>query len=807
MIDGHGEMEQGRVGPHVPGGLRPLIRLASRYVVDKSISRRQLRRLAVLTDTETEIGAFGGLLGAHGISIRTDDASESDERAAEGESEAWARADEPAEPDPAASTPELEAVLHQGAYATDPVARERAVSAARSVMSSDRVTPFSDDCTLTPQQEWGLFEILRDGMRPGQEISADLVRDLPRAGDPYRAWSTLVAHNTRLVWKLVERHTNRGLERGDLFQHGVIGLMTALRKFDVTRGNKLSTYAVHWIAQSIERGIYNEGTTIRVPVHVHDRFHKLRKAEEDLYAQGRRASREELRLATGCGPELVDFYIRYRSAPTSLDALVGDGVTLGDLVRDERTGVPGPEEALAPKFGRERVEGILSLLPEREARVLRYRIGVVDGEPWTLTRIGTEMGVTRERIRQLESRALGVIRERVADVERASSTEGDLSPGAVLDMAIARAGAGTAGEKSIRPVVEAQASPRGPVTEQGRRVLGLVRDPRYTLATSLAALVDDSLRAGAGTVRIDFSPSGGDSWVAVTSDGGRMSSSELRARMRLTGVGRHPGGRSGAPTSELVMASFAQARALTVLSLKDHGDPLTWTWDVSRVDESGQWRAGTTMDREAQRILDRLDLEGQGTVVLWRDVDRLGHGLTFWQQMQEAADELAVLFHRYLERGALRMFLSGRELAPCDPLLWLHPATQDRGLEVLEHDGAKITVNPVVLPHPSRLSSKGDGRVSAFPKLARREGFLIYVGDRLILSGGWLGLPGLDSSDKTSLARVAVTLSPEAAVTWCVDRASQEAHPPPPMARRLAALAEDVRDRSVRVFEKRRPVN
>jgi RNA polymerase primary sigma factor len=263
---------------------------------------------------------------------------------------------------------------------------------------------------LTAQEEVGLSLLMRPDRAVSDELPEEFARDLAHDDERYQAWTAMIAHNTRLVSSITRSYLDQGLEWDDIYQHGILGLMRAIRKFDASQGLKLSTYATWWIRQHIDRGLANESSVIRIPVHIRDDIRKVAKVEERLRVAKGYANHVDIALETGFSPRKIDECLRLRRGATSLDALVGDGTTLGDLLDHPDQTVPGPEAALDAKFGRERIDGILSLLPERTAEVLRLRAGVIDGEIATLEEIGRIYGVSRERIRQIETAGITAIR-------------------------------------------------------------------------------------------------------------------------------------------------------------------------------------------------------------------------------------------------------------------------------------------------------------------------------------------------------------------------------------------------------------
>ncbi len=327
----------------------------------------------------------------------------------------------------------------------------------------------------------------------------------------------------------------------------------------------------------------------------------------------------------------------------------------------------------------------------------------------------------------------------------------------------------------------------------------------YDVPTALADLVDNCIAAGAVTVRIEYSSDPGSSWLAITDDGRGMDSAQLRRAMRYANnpaQDRSEGdlGRFGLG---LKTASLSQARRLTVLTRCAAGDLAGMTWDLDHVRQSRQWTVISEPDSEALDIAERLGFTHQGTVVLWRKTDRLGSGPRMSRRVTEAGRELSLLFHRFMESGRLGLRVGQSALRPMDPYLRRNSLTQDRGYEELHHDGHRVRVNPVILPHPSRLTRQENELASGPGGLLGRQGFYVYRGDRLVTAGGWLGLAGMHNTPHTRLARIAVEIAPEADLEWKVDVRKSTVRPPAALAERLAELAEDARTRSQRVFTHR----
>ncbi|MFF3844292.1 RNA polymerase sigma factor [Streptomyces sp. NPDC002328] len=269
----------------------------------------------------------------------------------------------------------------------------------------------AEEVELARRVEAGLFA--EEKLGTARDLDSELALDLDRLVVMGRmAKRRLIEANLRLVVSVAKRYVGRGLTMLDLVQEGNLGLIRAVEKFDYARGYKFSTYATWWIRQAMSRALADQARTIRVPVHVVELINRVVRVQRRmLQERGCEPTADEVAAHLDLAPERVGEVLRLAQEPVSLHAPVGeeDDVALGDLIEDGDAA--SPVESAAFLLLREHLEAVLSTLGERERKVVQLRYGLADGRPRTLEEIGRIFGVTRERIRQIESKTLNKLRD------------------------------------------------------------------------------------------------------------------------------------------------------------------------------------------------------------------------------------------------------------------------------------------------------------------------------------------------------------------------------------------------------------
>jgi len=271
---------------------------------------------------------------------------------------------------------------------------------------------------LTAEEEVELAQRIERGRMAREELARGRVSKkrsqelLYLIEDGWSGREHLITANSRLVISVAKKYMGRGVPFLDLIQEGNIGLIRATKKFDYRRGHKFSTYATWWIRQAVTRAIADQGRTIRVPVHMGDQINKLLRTQHQLTQKlGRDPTIDELADALDVHPKKVENMIKVSRRPLSLETPTDneDDSVLGDFIEDNE--IPAPDVTATYNLLRDHLENILDELPPREVRILQLRYGLLDGQAYTLEEVGRKMGVTRERVRQIEAQALSRLRQ------------------------------------------------------------------------------------------------------------------------------------------------------------------------------------------------------------------------------------------------------------------------------------------------------------------------------------------------------------------------------------------------------------
>ena len=289
----------------------------------------------------------------------------------------------------------------------DDLEKEEELSDEELAITAENVDAFADDSVRLYLREIGKIPLLTP------EEEAALAKRIVK-GDK-KAKDKMVESNMRLVVSIAKRYGGRGLDFLDLIQEGNTGLLRAVEKFDPSKGFKFSTYATWWVRQAITRAIADQARTIRIPVHMVETINKVLRTTRKLTAElNREPTNEEIAKALDMEPEKVDYVMRIKQDIASLDASIGregddEDSVLGDFVEDEER--DSPEDSAANQILKEQLSEIIATLTDREQKIIRLRFGIGGGRPHTLEEVGAEFDVTRERIRQIEAKALSKLRK------------------------------------------------------------------------------------------------------------------------------------------------------------------------------------------------------------------------------------------------------------------------------------------------------------------------------------------------------------------------------------------------------------
>ena len=290
---------------------------------------------------------------------------------------------------------------------SDDLLDEEELSDEDLAITAENVDSFADDSVRLYLREIGKIPLLT--AEEEQDLAQRIIKGDKKAKDK------MVESNMRLVVSIAKRYGGRGLDFLDLIQEGNTGLLRAVEKFDPEKGFKFSTYATWWIRQAITRAIADQARTIRIPVHMVETINKVLRTTRKLTTElNREPTNEEIAKELDMEPDKIDYVMRIKQDIASLDASVGregddEDSVLGDFVEDEER--DSPEDSAANQILKEQLAEILSTLSEREQKIIRLRFGIGGGRPHTLEEVGNEFAVTRERIRQIEAKALSKLRK------------------------------------------------------------------------------------------------------------------------------------------------------------------------------------------------------------------------------------------------------------------------------------------------------------------------------------------------------------------------------------------------------------
>ena len=291
--------------------------------------------------------------------------------------------------------------------ASDDLENEEELSDEELAITTENVDEFADDSVRLYLREIGKIPLLT--LEEEQALAKRVVKGDKKAKDK------MVESNMRLVVSIAKRYGGRGLDFLDLIQEGNTGLLRAVEKFDPDKGYKFSTYATWWVRQAITRAIADQARTIRIPVHMHETINKVMRTMRKLTSElNREPTNEEIAKELDMESEKIDYIMRIKQDTASLDASIGregddEDSVLGDFVEDEDR--DSPEDSAANQILKEQLSEIIATLSPREQKIIRLRFGIGGGRPHTLEEVGNEFDVTRERIRQIEAKALSKLRK------------------------------------------------------------------------------------------------------------------------------------------------------------------------------------------------------------------------------------------------------------------------------------------------------------------------------------------------------------------------------------------------------------
>jgi len=347
-----------------------------------------------------------------------------------------------------------------------------------------------------------------------------------------------------------------------------------------------------------------------------------------------------------------------------------------------------------------------------------------------------------------------------------------------------------------------EVAPRASALAESLRAFG------YDLGTAIADLVDNSISAGAKRVWIDFQWAGKESSIAITDDGRGMTEAKLRDAMRLGS--RHPGeardssdlGRFGLG---LKTASFSQCRCVTVFTKQSRTDSILRRWDLDHLAKTDAWQVLLDARADAAALCHRLGKLRSGTCVLWQHMDRIMRGCAdrreaFIARCETVDHHLALVFHRMIEDGKVKLFVNDHPVRPFDPFFAFF-ASQTLEERRLASPGGIVHIEPFVLPHESKLADADERKAAGELKdWTARQGFYIYRQDRLLVAGSWLGYSDWRKDELHKLARIRVSLPNTSDEDWQIDVTKSKARPPLALREELRRIGKNTREKARRVY-------
>jgi RNA polymerase sigma factor (sigma-70 family) len=395
--------------------VRRVVRLVGAYVVSEAVRETDLLDVFDITGAdENHARAVRAGLAEAGIRVTpshdvvTRPYAEARRTAAQETGNSKAVRLGPAGPGSAQLPPHHTAITPERPIRGNTTRTDPEIAAARRLLDDDRYSQAPWNRLLSAEEETGLAYLTRGTVQP---LNSELPRGFRAALDGHderaRAFDAFVLHNLRLAWSLARDNVGQGLDLADLEQHAVTGLLRAVEKFDATQGHKFSTYATWWIRQAISRSVADEGRLIRLPVHVAEKINKIGRARRRLMASKGRASLFDLSAETGLRPDEITDMLKLSWGVVSLDMQLAqaDGATLTDLIEERASHGRDPADVLTAHWNRHEIIEAMGVLTSREATILALRVGLHDDKPQTLEQIGEMFSLTRERIRQIESKA------------------------------------------------------------------------------------------------------------------------------------------------------------------------------------------------------------------------------------------------------------------------------------------------------------------------------------------------------------------------------------------------------------------